>query len=395
MDYLPEKPLREHRELKKKGLLLKREYRGSHSLDLKLYASDDYHLLGTEDIQNLDKEMKGYLNKLKHLSIKYDCWGQILSFVPLLRGIKQNFVGLVSLKLSIRKAYRLELEDLYAFERLFLCLKPTLRHLDLDFAENLKYEAKFSETLGWIIMQTLTKLETLRLEFRDPLLSISLVRFFINTACPKMKKLRSLRLRMENCFLSKEEDISEASTSNNPNNLQCLQLDLDGCHGLNMNYLWRLQSDIIVKCPVLEELFIRLPDYYKIFFKFSESTIKEEFLKSLSLKRLAVEWSHVLDDNLSYYQIAQELKREEEMKIVESACHIRQKAGGEEDFRLYCEALNEEEDLSDEGLDVIDELECEKWEEMKEQDEVERILHGEATEQEWQIVRENDEYWDE
>ena len=347
--------------------------------------------LRNEDIRKLVREMKGYLRRLRYLFVKFDFpLGSRVSIVLLLKSIKHNFVGLISLKLSLRKVFRLQFEDLYGFDRLFAWLRPTLKHLDLAFAENHKPDINFPEILGGIILKNLHKLQSLTLNFRKTPFPMSLVKFFINTACPQMTNLRSLSLQMENCFLYDEWNSTQANTLSN---LQCLKLDFDRCFDVGPGYLATLQSDIFGACPVLEELYIRLPNN-KRFSGGYLSAMKEEFLQRLNLKRIAVELSHELEETWDRYQDVLAIERAEEMRIEESAWRIKQKAGGEEGYRLYYETLIEDEDPP-QGLDqqdlATDELECEKLQEMEAQDEAERVIHGEVTEHEWEILHETEE----
>ena len=380
--------------MRKKGLLLSKEYRGSRDLNLEY---ESRRTIYNQVIQRLAKEMKGYVRRLKRLSISirfdYDS-RQLVTIMPLLKSIKHNFVGLVSLQLSLPEGLRLIEEDLPGFRRLFAWLRPTLKHLDLDFAGNGISDMGFPGALGRIIMKNLPKLETLSLAFRKTRFPLNVVRFFINTACHQMAHLRKLSLILQNCVPDDEWFFAQTSLRNN---LQCLRLDFDHCILLWNRYLSLLQQETLVACQKLEELFIRIPNDHLYSDDFL-SAMKEEFLQKLNLKRFALELSDKLESTWNRYQDMQALEAAEEMRMEELACQIKQKGQGEEEFLLYCEILIDEEDGEellyedfDEDL-AIDEIESykeevenlRKYEELKEieeQEEAERILLGEEWEE--------------
>jgi len=388
------KAQKEFKELRKKGLLSRKEYRGSRALNLKfkeyLWVEDEY-------IQTLAEHLTIYSRRLRHFSVEFDpVMVSDVSIVPLLKSIKHNFVGLVSLKLSLRKGFRLLFEDVHGFERLSSWLRPTLKRLDLDFAENRKSKINFPVSLGRAIMQNLHKLETLSLDFKNTQLPISLVRFFINTACSRMVNLKSLGLQMENCFLQNETDPPQASQ---PSHLQRLKLDFDRCSNLKTEYLLKLQSNILIACPELEELVIRLPNYKRFSGRFL-SVLKEEFLQKLNLKRFAVELSHELEDTWQSYWDVLAVERAEETRIEHK---IKQKEYGEEEESLFSYDTFIEGEEKEEFSKSFDEAgwveyceieETRMWNEIEEQDKAERIIHEDFAEEGWERSNTMDEIQD-
>ena len=382
-------------ELRKKGLLLKKEYRGSFGLNLNLQSVE--RSIRNEDIRKLAKEMKAYLRRLKHLSIDLRDLSFLLlgnfdiNITPLLRSIKHNFVGLVTLKLSLKRRFELGWKCLDGFERLFGKLRPTLKHLDLDFTKSKNVELYFPESLGQIIMKNLHRLETLCLNFGDTKFPLDIVMFFFNKACSHMPNLKKLNLQMTNCVVDNQWYLPQTSLKNN---LRSLVLNFDYCENLSIEYLLFLQKDITSACPLLEDLSLCLPNYKRFSGRFLSAL---RFLQKLNLKRIEIKLSDELEKTWDNYQDFKAIERANKVRLIESACKIRQKVEGEEEFRLYYETMIEDEKLPDGHFfecdaqdDLLNQMNQEQEEkeqnEIDEQDGAEYILRGGLTYEEQLIV---------
>jgi len=370
--------------MRKKGLLRKKEYRGSQDLDLEYH--EQWPRLENKDIRRLTKEMKGYLRRLRHLSIKFDLDGEpSVSLEPLLKSIKRNFASLVSLKVSLRTTFTL-LKETLNINKLFRRLRPTLKHLYLDFARTKNFVINFPLILGQIILRNLHRLETLCLNFGGIKFPLSAVMFFINTVCSRLPHLRELKLLMVNCFVDDKWYLPQTSIKNN---LRSLILNLDCCWNLSIAYLSFLQHDIATACPFLEQLYIRVPNYERFSHSFL-SSIEEKLLQRLNLKILFLERS--LEKTWDRYQSMQIEEIQEKKMMEELLREYRPKGLREEELGLFCEILEEDQLYFEESSDIgeqdylLGELEEERLENerngIEEQDEAERILRGELTNKE-------------
>jgi len=291
-----------------------------------------------------------------------------------------------------------------SFERLFKRLRPTLKHLDIDLSQNTGAQINFAHILGSSIIRILDKLETLSLNFGGPAarvggsigFPVDVSMFFFSRGLPNLRKLN---FKMTNRFIDEQWYLPWTSLRKH---LQFLKLDLDGCFNLRPEYLSRLQRDIIVGCPALEELYIRLPNYKRFSDEYL-SVLKEKFIQKLNLRKIGIVMTNELENTLESYDDFQAIQRTIERNIEESAIKIKQKGYGEEEFRLYCESLIEDDVVPkgyyeeyDEQDYLLNQLNKEQEEkernEIEEQEDAERILRGEPTKyEEYEILEEMNE----
>jgi len=156
-----------------------------------------------------------------------------------------------------------------------------------------------------------------------------------------------------------------------------------------MDFLSKLQNDIFIVCPALEDLCIHLPDS-KTFSGEYLSAMKEEFLQKLNLKRLAIEVSHETEEIWNSYQGSQAIERAEDKRIEEFERRFKSNGLTTEELVLFYEAMNLKEDDSEgfffesdaEQDYLLQELYFYERNRDEEQDDAERMLHEELTDEE-------------
>ena len=376
-------------ELRKLGLFSKKAFRCVKGLSLDYADKRGYRgqALKKKHMEILGNHMSRNLRKLKHLSIRFDFWdiSETVSARLLLQSLKQTFVGLTSLKLSLGDVFSVSERKAPSFGRLFARLGSTLKHLDLDFSRTHLFGLGFSEVLGMMIMKHLRKLETLCLNFDARETSGTTARLLIWGACTHLTCLKSLDISALRCCINQEDWNPVSFKHNLRSNLQCLRLNLASCFDLNLQCLSTLQDDIVELCPKLEELYICTLGGTRFSNQFY-SSLEKEFLKRLDLKRLRLHYSNDLDNlwenypNLQAFESAQEKKMEEEVR------NMKEKAGGEEEMQLYYKTEMEEERAPKEC--EVDEQEYLQWRldeseriELEECDRVEKGVRWEAVEE--------------
>jgi len=260
--------------------------------------------------------------------------------MPLLKSIKQSFVCLVSLKLALKKSFRISKWELLSFERLFARISPSLKHLDLDFTQNDGVDRRFPPGLGMIIMNHLRKLETLSLNFNLTNTSTGVVRLLISGACTHLTDLKILNLSVKKCLFT-EYYWNCSHRHNLTSHLQEIKLEIDGCQGLYFDYLWTLQDDIVALCPDLKSLLLSAQEY-KNWTDGFHSAFEKGFLERLRLKRLRFLYPNDFESTWDAYQKTQALELEQAMKIEEEFDKVKKWARGEEEVQLYYKMLSEE-----------------------------------------------------
>ena len=244
----------EYLKLRKLRLFSKKAFKDAKSLSLEYRGKQ---ILRNEHIIILANHMNRGLRRLNNLSIKLEMerGSRFVNMIPLLKSIKQSFVSLVSLKLSLREIFRLINFEACSFERLFSRISPTLKHLDLDFRQNPQYSRSFSDSFGMIILKYLHKLETLCLNFDRTEISTKIVQLLMSGACTHLTRLRSLDVNVKDCIIIKQ-DWELYPVHNLKSGLQDLKLNFDGCEGFSLQFMSMLQNDILTFYPKLQRLLI-------------------------------------------------------------------------------------------------------------------------------------------
>ena len=370
--------------LRKRGFFLAKTFRHAHSLNL-LYQTKNP--LKTKHMHKIVMGMNGNMKKISDLSIKFEFKeGSIMRMAPLLEVLERDFACLTSLKLSFPTVLKLGKTVLEYFDSLFKRLRTTLKKLELDFGGNKKYDWDFSEALGQVIMERLHKLESLSLNFNWMKMSVGVVQLLINGACTHLMSLKRLEISLESSKITRNCLKSYKFLSKSY--LQSLRLNLNGCEDMSIKYLSMLQNDIIVLCPRLQELDLTLINCNIPF----QKDIEKEFLRRLKLKRYRLLFSLELENTWKKYQEIQDLEDEELKEMEKETLKIKQKAGGEEEFRFYYNLLTKKEEnvLTEYEFNeqefLQEELDKKEMADMEYCDEVEEeIRRGEEEEKENQI----------
>ena len=340
----------EYLELRKLGLFSKKAFKDAKSLTLEYIGKQT---LRDGHIKTLANHMNRGLRKLKHFSIKFEMerewrWArwQSANIIPLFNSMKQSFVSLVTLKLSLGENFQFSILECKGFDRLFAKVRSTLRHLDLDFSGNESKDITDPlETLEMVIMNRLHKLETLCLDFNRTKTSTRIVRLLMSGACTHLTRLRSLDVSVEGCNIV-QEGWNSYPVHNLKSSLQDLRLNFGGCSGLSLYFLTMLQNDILTFYPKLQRLFVSTLNCLRYSNGFY-SSLEEKFLQGLDLKWFRLLYSEDIEKNLERYQEMQLLETRQTLVMQKKVEKIQKRARGEEEVGLYLKTLREEEQASE------------------------------------------------